>query len=435
MAISFLALSYNGGTLTGTEPSGTAQDDVMLALMMAGEHTSHTGPAGWTQLDQVDGTDVERSSTWVIVRGASAPALVWGGPTAANASIEILTYRGCSTTSPTDGHNMAEVLGDSTPDSPSLTTTIDNDWLVCLFTRGFNDPGTITVPSGMVSRFNRPSSDWFAGADLSLGAAGATGAKTWTYTNAGGGSLNSICASVALRPSSAVIVGPTRFRLPSAGTPEVSPATQSYTHTGGVARPLVTSDTSTLTTTAITPDAVDHLVAGDTYFFQGVSQRLAGQVIASGVAIKLAIQCLEAHTNNNLFLQLWIGIYNPAGTSLLATLLAKTIDGTELATTITNRFMNPTTTAGYTCSGGERLVVEISVSGTPTAASGIQGHNASLRFGGSGAGGDNGENDTDTGATLNPWIEFNPGVLFEVPVYGTPFGNRGQNQMQQLLAT
>jgi hypothetical protein len=432
MAISFLASSYNGGTLTGTEPSGTAQDDVMLAFLFAGDHTAQTGPAGWTQLDQVDGANTQRASIWVIVRGASAPALTWAGPVASSASIEVLTYRGCHTTTPTDGHNMVEVTGDATPDSPSLTTTIDNDWLICLFARGFQDPLTITVPSGMTSRFNKPSGDWFAGADLALGAAGSTGAKTWTYTDTN--NLNSLCASVALRPSGTVNVGPTRFRLPASGSPEVSPATQSYTHTGGVARPLLLTDTSTLTSTAITPDAVDHLVAGDTYHFQGVSQRLAGQVIASGVAVKLAIQCLEAHTNNQLFLQLWVGIVSPTGTAL-QTLLAKTLDGLELATTITNRFMNPTTTAGYTCSGGERLVVEISVQGTPTATSGVQGHNASLRFGGSGAGGDNGENDTDTGATLNPWIEFNPGLLFEVPDYGQPFGGRGQNQMQQLLAT
>jgi hypothetical protein len=244
------------------------------------------------------------------------------------------------------------------------------------------------------------------------------------------GTVQMIAAVAEFLPATAVVPA-TRFRLPSAGTPEVSPATQSYTHTGGTARPLLTTDTSTLTTTALAPDAADHIAAGDTYFFQGVSPRLAGQVIGSGATVKLAIQCLEANAGNNLFIQLWIGIVSPTGTAL-QTLLAKTADNTELNTTIQSRFMSPTTTAGYTCSGGERLVVEISVVGTPVATSGTQGHNASLRFGGSGAGGDNGENDTDTGATLNPWIEFNPGVLFEVPVYGTPFGSRGQNQMQQL---
>jgi hypothetical protein len=207
-----------------------------------------------------------------------------------------------------------------------------------------------------------------------------------------------------------------RWRLPSSGSPDVSPPTQSYTHAGGVARPLPAAsagDSSALTTTAITPDGADHLALGDTYHFQGVSKSLAAQTIPSGMQLKLALQCLEANAGNNLFLQLWVGIYDRAGSSLLATLLAKTVDATELNTTIQNRFLNPTTTAGYTCTGGERLVIELSVRGTPSAAGGTQGHNASLRFGSNGAGGDLPENDTEAGATFNPWFETSSDLTFE----------------------
>ena len=166
-------------------------------------------------------------------------------------------------------------------------------------------------------------------------------------------------------------------------------------------------DTSALTTVAQTPDAADHLVAGDTSFFQGVSEPLAAQTIAAQT-ITFTMQGLEANGNNNLFGQLWIGVVSNDGTTPLATLLAKTAGTLELNTTLPSR-SGPATTTAYTITAGQegaRLVVEISLVGTPTATGGVQGHNGSLRFGGNGAGGDLLANDTQTGTTLNPWLEF-----------------------------
>jgi len=214
---------------------------------------------------------------------------------------------------------------------------------------------------------------------------------------------------------------PTRFRLPSGGTADVTPPLfGSYTHSGSQRlAPMPTAamgDSTALTTTAITPDNADHIVAGDTLHWVGVSEPLSPQTIASQV-LKGAIQCLEAHTNNNLFIQLLVVVVSNDGQTLLGTLLAETIDNTELATTIQNRFFS-FTTAAYTITAGQdgaRIVVEISVQGTPVATSQTQGHNASLRFGSSGAGGDLPEDDTSTGTTLNPWIEF-ANVLTFAPV-------------------
>lgn len=135
----------------------------------------------------------------------------------------------------------------------------------------------------------------------------------------------------------------------------------------------------------------------------------------SGDTLKWAIQCLEAHANNNLNLQTFISIVSQDGGTVRRTLLAKTEEPTEMATSLTNRFHSTTQSgANYTTVSGDRLVVEFSYEGTPAAAGGVQGHNASLRYGGNGAGGDLGENDTDTGTTLNPWIEFVPTITFLV---------------------
>jgi hypothetical protein len=234
----------------------------------------------------------------------------------------------------------------------------------------------------------------------------------------------------------------TRFRLPSSGTPDVTRTLQSYSHTGNEQRrPLVTSDASALATTAITPDAADHLAAGDTGHAQFVSAPLTAQTI-SAQTVKLTLQALEANASNNLFIQLFMSVISNDGTATRQTILAKTLDNTEIATALTSRTMSATTTS-YTCIEGDRLCVEISVQGTPVAAGGTQGHNASLRFGSNGAGGDLLEDDAQTGTTLNPWLEFAntlsffvaPVTLITPNISGViwPMNNRAPNPVSGIL--
>jgi hypothetical protein len=207
----------------------------------------------------------------------------------------------------------------------------------------------------------------------------------------------------------------TRFRLTADATaPAVSPAMQSYSHTQTTRRQLTTTDASTLATAAYTPDAADHLVAGDAHHVQFVSAPMnSGLVFTSGDTLKFAVQCLEAHAGNNVPLQCFVSVVSEDGNTVRATLRSKVSEGTELATSLTNRFLSTTLSAGYTTVAGDRLVVEFSVVGTPTGAGGVQGHNASLRFGGSGAS-DLPENDTSTSTTENPWIEFVTNITFPV---------------------
>lgn len=208
----------------------------------------------------------------------------------------------------------------------------------------------------------------------------------------------------------------TRFRLTSSTTaPAVSPALQSYSHTQTTRRQLLTVDGSALATEAYTPDAADHLVAGDAHHIQFVSVPMAADnIFTSGDTLKFALQGLEANAANNLQIQVFVSVVNQAGDTVQATLRSKVLEGLELATALTNRFLSTTLSASYTTVAGDRLVIEYSVSGTPTAAGGTQGHNASLRWGGGGAGGDLPENDTNTGTTLNPWIEFTTTITFTV---------------------
>lgn len=210
----------------------------------------------------------------------------------------------------------------------------------------------------------------------------------------------------------------TRFRLTSDTTaPAVSPATQSYSHAGPtpLRRQLLTADSSSLGNVAYTPDAADHLVAGDALQAQFVSAPMAAGIqFTSGAAIAFAVQCIEDNAGNNVAVQFFASVVSRDGSTVRRTLRSKVSEGTELATSLTNRHLSTTQDgATYTTVAGDRLVVEFSVTGTPTASGGTQGHNATFRWGGGGAGGDLGANDTDTGTTLNPWVEFAPTVTFE----------------------
>lgn len=214
----------------------------------------------------------------------------------------------------------------------------------------------------------------------------------------------------------------TRFRLTSDDTdPAVLPTEQTYTHFHAGTpryRKLLTTDSSALATVTHNPDTADHHIAGDAKISSYVSASMsAGIVFTSGETIKFAIQGFEQNAGNNQAIQIWVGIWDSAGTTLRRALRSKISEGTELPlTTATNRFLSTTQDgATYTTVADDLLVVEIGHVGTPTAAGGINGHNAVLRFGSAGAGGDLPENDTEAGTTFNPWIEFVPDIFGGAP--------------------
>jgi len=169
------------------------------------------------------------------------------------------------------------------------------------------------------------------------------------------------------------------------------------------------------------PDAVQHtLVNGDTFHAQFVSAPLAAQTFTVGDAFKMALQASEVDVNNNLTVRIFIGLVSNDGATALATLRTKLSIGGEVLTTIRNNFQSRNLSGGYTAAGGERLVVELSLNGLPSAPGAT--HNGSMRFGGDGSSGDLPENSTETGLTFNPWIEFANTILFSdgsSPISGT----------------
>ena len=212
----------------------------------------------------------------------------------------------------------------------------------------------------------------------------------------------------------------TRLYFPETEPAPVTPPapTADWDHVNAVSREALTApDTSALTTTNYTPDASDHLVNGDALHRQYVTAPLADQTVEGTVTAQL--QCLEAHANNNLFLTMKIYVISFDGVTTKEALLPITrATSLEVATALTNRTFPSTALTLATLERGDRLCIEVGLAGTPAATSGVQGHNGSLRFGCSAAGGDLAVNETDTGTTVRPWIEFSANLAFDLPALG-----------------
>lgn len=208
----------------------------------------------------------------------------------------------------------------------------------------------------------------------------------------------------------------TRMYFPASQAAFVTPPSPGaeWEHNNGVSRALLkTPDASALATTAYTPDAADDLTNRDAMHRQYVSPRLKAQTISGNVTAQF--QCLEAHANNQLFITIVVKVISEDGTTVRSTLLAITrATSLEVATSLTNRTFPSTAMGSYACTDGDRLLVEVGLAGNvTTAAGGVQGHNGSIRWGCSASGGDLAVNETETGTTFRPWIEFSNTYTFE----------------------
>ena len=160
MAIAFRSQTANvatGTSVTGVEPSGTVQNDVMVAMYIVADPGGVPGiPSGWTSIYN------GRSSTnhfyydlCYIVRGASAPSLTFTHTGSVYRELFILTFSGVDTTTPinasTNGGNFTG--NPPNPDAPSATATVANTMVLAV---GIGWDGSTTggwtAPSGYVIR-------------------------------------------------------------------------------------------------------------------------------------------------------------------------------------------------------------------------------------------------------------------------------------------
>jgi hypothetical protein len=209
----------------------------------------------------------------------------------------------------------------------------------------------------------------------------------------------------------------TRLYFDSQTAPPVSPgASPEWGHSNLriIRRMNLTPQNSVLVTTATTYDAADHLVDADSLFVSLVSPPLNAGTIA-GQFISLQIQALMALTSDNVVLSWKLFLIDSGGVPVAGgTMLALARATDVFATSLTNRGITGTTTS-VTASSGHRLCLELGYGGKPRTSLGIDGHNASMRLGDQSTGTDLPVDETSTGLTLRPWLQFTSTISFQTP--------------------
>lgn len=190
-----------------TEPSGAAQDDILIALIYFESTGTVTPPAGWS--GTFAGTSMSQAlsvaATWVasafwIRRGSSAPGLTFTFTSSYSQGM-ISAYSGCKTSG--DPFSFAaEVKRDNASAStfPDISgTTLDADEMLVWIGMNYVG-GTGTVPTGFTRRSSNSGSDDIFWADKEQASAGSTG--TITGASWGGGAPNGNASSMlmGLRP-------------------------------------------------------------------------------------------------------------------------------------------------------------------------------------------------------------------------------------------
>ena len=202
-------------SLVIAKPSGTAQDDLLIAVLStdtgeSGENFSP--PAGWTVITDRETSGVSppaddnlQFAVWYKVATAAEPAdytFTWGSDEDAVGAI--LRYDGVNPSTPIDA--SADAVGSSAaPQAPTVTTTVSNAMVVRLF--GSNDDDLPTpvgdvYPAGTIGRYAQETDGGggdttSAGADAIQAVAGATGTADFTLA----ASEKWVATTVALIPN------------------------------------------------------------------------------------------------------------------------------------------------------------------------------------------------------------------------------------------
>lgn len=200
----------NGGDATTTnvtaaEPSGAAQDDILVAVLYIESDTTVTAPSGWSNsfngtamLAELDtASNQYRAYGYWIRRGASAPDLTWLFSSTYN-RIYVAAYSGAFSSgdpfsfgTPFERDNTASK---DFPDSNGTTTTA-NELIIAIengFALGAGTTSPVPTNASITFTEREDAAGGYGSYDGTLAAAGATGTiDSGTYTG-GGNSTTSV---------------------------------------------------------------------------------------------------------------------------------------------------------------------------------------------------------------------------------------------------
>lgn len=187
------------GDLTLTEPAGVQAGDLLVACISYRSNAAFTEPTGWTNTDSENTGNVTVNATGSIasahmshiVRGGSAPSLVWTRTAGDLARGAILAYRRTDGGTPAfDQASSSTLASASTTGSTTGITTVEEDTLLIML-----EAGASNVTCSNARATDPAQADWAEhtdagstnGADGRLAissatkvTAGATGTFQWT---------------------------------------------------------------------------------------------------------------------------------------------------------------------------------------------------------------------------------------------------------------
>jgi hypothetical protein len=169
-------------TLTIPKPADTAQGDVLVSCISLNGAGSAGAPAGWTPLASVTAPSNNPSVFGYLKVATSSEPASYSWTTSSTASGGSITrYSGASGLD-TPATSKSGTLASSGSVDPGVTTTTPNAMLVgCMSVN--SSSVTLTSPTGM-SQAIETGARRFEFADGIQATAGASGAKTWTFSAA-----------------------------------------------------------------------------------------------------------------------------------------------------------------------------------------------------------------------------------------------------------
>jgi hypothetical protein len=217
-APSFRASASAGGASSSSvavnKPSGTAQDDVLVALVYV-EHATATitPPSGWTLVrDSLQtgpsGFDYRHVTYWKRAGGSEPSSYQWSCSVTAYREAFIIAVQGCITSgSPVDVEAATvNANQNDAPVAPSVTTTVADTLLVCIHTTA--DGGNASWSPGSSGMTERVASVSMAAYDVAQASAGATGTKTVSCSGGANPEWH-VGATIALKPPAGTSVSQT----------------------------------------------------------------------------------------------------------------------------------------------------------------------------------------------------------------------------------
>ena len=233
MAITFVneahAQSYYTGTVTVTKPTGTANDDLLIAVV--GGTRSGSTPAGWSPLSSVATPAAGSLGTvYVYYKIAASEGANYTFPhsgTAFDAWASISAYRGVDTSTPVDTTHYAITAKSATATYATASTTADGtQWAFTFamqYTYGGASGGTWTESSGSEradqNNFQSSESASYSIADSNgvVGAGAFTRTHTCAITTSGGA-----CGTVLINPAGITVDADAASVTATANSPTVT---------------------------------------------------------------------------------------------------------------------------------------------------------------------------------------------------------------------